>query len=386
VDAAVSLDALRLTEALIACESVTPAEAGSIVLLQQRLAAAGFACERMDAGDGDMRVANLWAVHEGAAPGPMIVLAGHVDVVPPGPREHWASDPFVPTHRDGRLYGRGACDMKTAVACMTVAAEAFSAARPAHAGSVALLFTSNEEGSSDHGSAHAVELLRARGMRPLAALVGEPTSVDRVGDMVKNGRRGSLSARLVVRGIQGHVAYPQFARNPIHQVAPAIAELAATRWDEGNAHFLPTTFQVSNIHGGTGVGNVIPGEVVVDCNFRFSTESSSESLRQRFEALLQRHGLEFAVDWHLGGETFLTRPGSLHAALSAAVEAEFGIQPVISTTGGTSDGRYLATLCEQVMEFGVRNASAHQVDEWVDVDAIEPLARVYRRTLEALLP
>ena len=380
-----SLDALRLTEALIACPSVTPDEAGSITLLQQRLAAAGFACERLDAGEGQARVANLWAVHDAGVPGPMLVLAGHVDVVPPGPREQWTSDPFVPTHRDGRLYGRGACDMKTAVACMTVAAEAFVAAEPRHAGSVALLFTSNEEGSSDDGSAHAVEVLRARGLRPLAALVGEPTSVDRVGDMVKNGRRGTLSARLVVRGIQGHVAYPQFARNPIHQVAPAIAELAATHWDAGNEHFLPTTFQVSNIHGGTGVGNVIPGEVVVDCNFRFSTESTADSLRARLEALLQRHGLEFGIEWALGGEPFLTRPGSLHAALTAAVEAEFGITPVISTTGGTSDGRYLATLCEQVMEFGVRNASAHKVDEWVDVDAIEPLARVYRRTLQALL-
>ncbi len=378
-------DALRLTEALIACESVTPAEAGSIELLQRRLAAAGFACERLDAGDGDARVANLWAVHEGATPGPMLVLAGHVDVVPPGPRERWRSAPFVPTHRDGRLYGRGAADMKTAVACLTVAAESFVAARPAHAGSVALLFTSNEEGSSPDGSAHAVEVLRARGLRPLAALVGEPTSVERVGDMVKNGRRGTLSARLVVRGIQGHVAYPQFARNPIHQVGPAIAELAATVWDQGNEHFLPTSFQISNIHGGTGVGNVIPGEVVLDCNFRFSTESTEGSLRQRFEALLQRHGLEYSVDWHLGGQPFLTRPGSLCDALVAAVEAEFGMRPVLSTTGGTSDGRFLATWCEQVMEFGVRNASAHQVDERVDVDAIEPLVRVYRRTLEALL-
>ena len=380
-----SLDALRLTETLIACPSVTPDEAGSITLLQQRLAAAGFACERLDAGESAARVANLWAVHDAGVPGPMLVLAGHVDVVPPGPREQWTSDPFVPRHRDGRLYGRGACDMKTAVACMTVAAEAFVAAEPRHAGSVALLFTSNEEGSSDDGSAHAVEVLRARGLRPLAALVGEPTSVDRVGDMVKNGRRGTLSARLVVRGIQGHVAYPQFARNPIHQVAPAIAELAATHWDAGNEHFLPTTFQVSNIHGGTGVGNVIPGEVVVDCNFRFSTESTADSLRARFESLLQRHGLEYGIEWALGGEPFLTRPGSLHRALTAAVEAEFGITPVLSTTGGTSDGRYLATLCEQVMEFGVRNASAHKVDEWVDVDAIEPLARVYRRTLQALL-
>jgi len=378
-------DALRLTEALIACPSVTPAEAGSIELLQRRLAVAGFACERLDAGAGDARVANLWAVHEGARPGPMVILAGHVDVVPPGPRERWQSDPFVPSHRNGRLYGRGAADMKTAVACMTVAAEAFVTAQPAHAGNVALLFTSNEEGSSGDGSAHAVELLRARGLKPLAALVGEPTSVERVGDMVKNGRRGTLSARLVVRGIQGHVAYPQFARNPIHQVAPAIAELATTVWDEGNEHFLPTSFQVSNIHGGAGVGNVIPGEVVVDCNFRNSAESSAASLRRRFEALLQRHGLEYTVEWALGGEPFLTRPGSLHAALTAAIEAEFGITPLLSTTGGTSDGRYLATWCQQVMEFGVRNASAHQVDEWVDVDAIEPLARVYQRTLQALL-
>jgi succinyl-diaminopimelate desuccinylase len=378
-------DALRLTEALISCPSVTPCEAGAIELLQRRLVAAGFACERLDAGQGDARVANLWAVHSGPRPGPMIILAGHVDVVPPGPHEHWRSDPFVPSHRDGRLYGRGAADMKTALACMVVAAEAFVAAQPAHLGHVALLFTSNEEGSSGDGSAHAVEVLRARGLAPMAALVGEPTSVERVGDMVKNGRRGTLSARLVVRGIQGHVAYPQFARNPIHQVAPALAELAATAWDEGNDHFLPTSFQVSNIHGGAGVGNVIPGEVVVDCNFRFSTESTASSLRQRFEALLQRHGLEYTVEWQLGGEPFLTRPGSLHEALVAAVEAEFGIRPALSTTGGTSDGRFLATWCEQVMEFGVRNASAHQVDEWVDVDAIEPLARVYRRTLQALL-
>jgi succinyl-diaminopimelate desuccinylase len=387
-DPPVNLDALRLTEALIACPSVTPDEAGSITLLQQRLAAAGFACERLDAGpegDDSARVANLWAVHEGASPGPLLVLAGHVDVVPPGPRQRWTSDPFVPTHREGRLYGRGAADMKTAVACLTVAAERFVAARPRHAGTLALLITANEEGSSPHGSAHAVEVLKARGIRPDAALIGEPTSVERVGDMVKNGRRGTLSARLVVRGVQGHVAYPQFARNPIHQFAPALAELAATVWDEGNTHFLPTSFQVSNIHGGTGVGNVIPGELVVDCNFRNSSESTAASLRQRFEALLSRHGLEFEVQWTLGGEPFLTTPGTLHAALTAAIEAEFGLTPVMSTTGGTSDGRFLATVCPQVMEFGVRNASAHQVDEWVDVDAIEPLARVYRRTVEALL-
>jgi succinyl-diaminopimelate desuccinylase len=379
-------NALRLAEALIACPSITPDEAGAIGLLQQRLAAAGFACERLDAGPATARVANLWAVHEGAAPGPMIVLAGHIDVVPPGPRERWASDPFVPTHRDGLLHGRGAADMKTAVACMTVAAEAFVAARPRHAGTLALLFTSDEEGPSRDGTAHAVDVLRARGVRATAALVGEPTSVDRVGDMVKNGRRGTLSARLVVKGVQGHVAYPQLARNPIHDFSPALAELVFTRWDEGNEHFLPTSFQVSNIHAGTGVGNVIPGELVVDCNFRFSTESTAASLRERTEALLRRHGVDFEIAWTLGGEPFLTPPGSLHSALRTAIEAEFGLQPVLSTTGGTSDGRFLALMCEQVMEFGVRNASAHKVDEWVEVEAIEPLARAYRRTLEALLP
>ena len=385
MSAAASLDALRLTEALIACPSVTPDEAGAIALLEARLAAAGFACERLDAGPPEARVANLWAVHQGARPGPVLVLAGHVDVVPPGPLSHWSSDPFTPTHRDGRLVGRGAVDMKTAVACMTVAAERFVATQPQHAGTLALLFTSDEEGPSRDGTAHAVEQLRARGFRATAALVGEPTSVERVGDMVKNGRRGTLSARLVVRGVQGHVAYPQLARNPVHDFAPALAELVATHWDGGNTHFLPTSFQVSNLHAGTGVGNVIPGELVVDCNFRFSTESTAESLQARFEAALARHGVDFSVAWTLGGQPFLTPPGSLHAALAAAIEAEFGITPVLSTTGGTSDGRFLATLCEQVMEFGVRNATAHKVDEWVEVEAIEPLARTYGRTVAALL-
>ncbi len=380
-----SQDALRLTEALIACPSVTPDEAGAITLLEARLAAAGFACERLDAGPPEARVANLWAVHEGARPGPTLVLAGHIDVVPPGPLANWSSDPFTPTHRDGRLVGRGAVDMKTAVACMVVAAERFVAAQAQHAGTLALLITSDEEGPSRDGTAHAVEVLRSRGFRATAALVGEPTSVEQVGDMVKNGRRGTLSARLVVRGIQGHVAYPQLARNPVHDFAPALAELVATHWDGGNEHFLPTSFQVSNLHAGTGVGNVIPGELVVDCNFRFSTESTAEGLRERFEALLARHGVDFTVAWTLGGQPFLTRPGSLHAALVAAIEAEFGIVPLLSTTGGTSDGRFLATVCEQVMEFGVRNATAHKVDEWVELDAIEPLARAYGRTVETLL-
>jgi succinyl-diaminopimelate desuccinylase len=378
-------DALRLAEALIACPSVTPADGGTHALLAARLGTAGFAVEHLDAGAGESRVANLWAVREGGRPGPTVVLLGHTDVVPPGPIEAWSSHPFVPTHRDGRLHGRGAADMKGAVAAMTVAAQRFVAARPAHAGRVALLFTSDEEGPARHGVRHVVEVLRQRGERVDACVVGEPTSVERLGDMVKNGRRGSLSGRLRVRGVQGHVAYPQLARNPVHLCAPALAELAAARWDDGNAHFPPTTFQVSNVHAGTGALNVIPGELVVDFNFRFGTASTPEALRSRVEELLLRHGLHFALEWTLGGEPFLTPPGPLGDALSAAIEAECGLRPELSTTGGTSDGRFMASICPEVMEFGVVNASIHQVDEWVEAAALEPLARVYQRVLATLL-
>ena len=377
--------ALRLTEALIACRSVTPADGGCQALLAQRLGGAGFICEALDAGPASGRVSNLWAVHAGGAPGPLLVLAGHTDVVPSGPLERWTSDPFVPTHRGGRLYGRGAADMKTAVAAMTVAVEEFVRARPRHAGTVALLFTSDEEGPALHGTLHAVQVLQARGLKIDACIIGEPISVDRVGDMIKNGRRGTLSARLVVKGVQGHIAYPQLARNPIHDFAPALAELVTTRWDEGNAFFLPTSWQVSNLQAGTGVGNMIPGELVVDCNFRFSTESSAASLQQRFEALLTRHGVEHEIRWTLGGEPFLTPPGTLHAALAGAIKAEFGIDSELSTTGGTSDGRFIARASAQVIEFGVVNESAHKIDEWVELAAIEPLKNSYRRTLEAFL-
>lgn len=377
--------ALRLTEALIACRSVTPADAGCIGLLRERLAAAGFLCELLDAGPENARVSNLWAVHAGSEAGPTLVLAGHIDVVPPGPLEHWSSDPFVPTHRNGRLHGRGAADMKTAVAAMTVAACDYVGRHPRHRGRVALLVTSDEEGPSLHGTVHVVNELQRRGETLDACIIGEPTSVDRVGDMVKNGRRGTLSARLVVKGVQGHIAYPQLARNPIHAFAPALAELTTTMWDQGNDFFLPTSWQVSNIHAGTGVGNVIPGELVVDCNFRFSTESTAASLQQRFVAILDKHRLPHALSWTLGGEPFLTPPGTLHAALAGAVKAEFGIEPVLSTTGGTSDGRFIARICPQVMEFGVRNDSAHKIDEWVEVEAIEPLAATYRRTIETFL-
>ena len=378
-------DALRLAESLIACRSITPADDGCQTLLAQRLQAAGFVCETMAAGPADGRVSNLWAVHAGARPGPALVFAGHTDVVPTGPVERWTSDPFVPTHRGGRLYGRGAADMKTGLACMTVAAVEFVRAQPQHAGTVALLITSDEEGPSLHGTLHCVEILKQRGVQFDGCIIGKPTSVDRVGDMLKNGRRGTLSARLVVKGIQGHIAYPQLARNPIHDFAPALAELTTTRWDEGNAFFLPTSWQVSNIHAGAGVGNVIPGELVVDCNFRFSTESTAQSLKQRFAAVLDRHGVAHTITWTLGGDPFLTPPGTLHAALAGAAEAEFGIAPALSTTGGTSDGRFIARICPQVMEFGFSNESAHKLDEWVEVAAIEPMKNAYRRTLEAFL-
>ena len=378
-------DALRLAEALIACPSVTPDDAGCQRLVAERLTAAGYACEALDAGPDGGRVANLWAVHRGARPGPTVVLAGHTDVVPPGPLDRWTSHPFVPTHRDGRLHGRGAADMKGAVAAMVVAAERYAAADAAHAGSVALLLTSDEEGPARHGTAHAVAVLRERGVRLDACLIGEPTSEQRVGDTAKNGRRGTLSLRLVVHGVQGHVAYPQLAKNPVHMLAPALAELVATRWDDGDAQFPPTTFQVSNVHAGTGAGNVIPGDCVVDANFRFGPASTAASLRERIAATLARHGVDPDIDWTLGGEPFLSPPGPLHTALCAAVEAAFGVVPRLATNGGTSDGRLIAPHCPQVLEFGVVNASAHQVDEWVDAAALAPLADVYHGTLAALL-
>jgi succinyl-diaminopimelate desuccinylase len=375
-------ETLRLAEALIACRSVTPVDGGCRALLVQRLAAAGFTCEAIDAGPAGARVSNLWAVHDGGRPGPTLVFAGHTDVVPTGPIERWTSDPFVPSYRDGRMYGRGAADMKTAVAAMTVAATEFVAATPAHPGRVALLVTSDEEGPALHGTRHVVELLQQRGETIDACVVGEPTSVEQLGDMVKNGRRGTLSARLVVKGIQGHIAYPQLARNPVHALAPALAELVATRWDEGNAFFQPTSWQVSNLHAGTGALNVIPGELVLDFNFRFSTESEPDSLRERVHAVLARHGVDHDIAWTLGGEPFLTAAGTLSQALVAAIDAECGRRPELSTAGGTSDGRFIARICPQVMEFGFVGESIHKIDEWVEVAAVEPLKNVYRRTLE----
>jgi succinyl-diaminopimelate desuccinylase len=377
--------ALRLTEALIARRSVTPDDGGCQDLLGERLQAAGFALETHVFGPQDFRVTNLLALRRGSRPGPTLAFAGHTDVVPTGPLERWSSDPFVPTHRDGHLYGRGAADMKTSIAAMVVATEEFVQQHPDHAGGIAFLLTSDEEGPSVDGTVRLVELLQARGQTLDACIVGEPTSVEQLGDMIKNGRRGTLSGRLLVKGIQGHIAYPRLARNPIHDVAPALAELVATRWDEGNEFFPPTSWQMSNIHAGTGAGNVIPGELELQFNFRFSNESTAEGLKQRLHAVLDRHGLDYQLAWTLGGETFLTPPGSLSQGLSRAIQDETGVTPVLSTTGGTSDGRFIARICPQVVEFGPINASIHKIDENVKVDDIERLKNIYRRTLENLL-
>jgi succinyl-diaminopimelate desuccinylase len=376
---------LRLLESLIARRSVTPDDAGCQDLIVQRLQPIGFDCEPLVCGPDDFRVTNLWAVRHGARPGPLVVLAGHTDVVPTGPLDRWTSDPFVPSYRDGRLHGRGAADMKTSLAAMVVAVEEFVQAQPDHAGAIGFLLTSDEEGPALDGTVRVVEMLADRGIRIDACIVGEPTSVAALGDTVKNGRRGSLSAKLTVRGIQGHVAYPQLARNPIHLVAPALAEFAGTRWDAGNDHFPATTWQASNFHAGTGVGNVIPGDAVIDFNFRFSTEATPDALKARVAEVLARHGVDHDIVWTLGGEPFLTRPGSLSEALRAAIVAETGQHAQLSTTGGTSDGRFIARICDQLVEFGPINATIHQVDECVAVADVETLKTIYRRTLETLL-
>ena len=377
---------LYLTEQLIACRSVTPDDGGCQRLIRERLAPLGFEFHEIVAGPADFRVTNLWALRRGRdAAAPTLAFAGHTDVVPTGPLEQWRSDPFVPTHRDGRLHGRGAADMKTSLAAMVVAAERFVAAQPAHRGAIAFLLTSDEEGPANDGTVLVVEWLREQGIRLDACIVGEPTSVEALGDMIKNGRRGSLSGRLVVKGVQGHIAYPHLARNPIHQAAPALAELAAIEWDQGNAYFPPTSFQVSNIHGGTGAGNVIPGELVIDFNFRFCTESTPEALKALVHAVLERHELQYELAWTLGGEPFLTPVGPLSEAVSAAIFAATGVTTELSTTGGTSDGRFIAKLCPQVIELGPLNASIHKIDEWVEVASLEPLADIYRGVLERML-
>lgn len=370
---------LALTEELISLHSVTPADGGCQLKMAERLTPLGFSCETIASGE----VTNLWA-RRGTAQ-PLIVFAGHTDVVPTGPLDQWSSDPFTPTHRDGKLYGRGAADMKTSLAAMIVAVEEFTASHPNHKGSIGFLITSDEEGPAIDGTVIVCDLLKARGEQLDYCIVGEPTSVKHIGDMIKNGRRGTMSGKLVIKGIQGHIAYPHMAKNPIHLAMPALAELAAVQWDSGNEYYLPTSWQMSNIHAGTGASNVIPGQCVVDFNFRFSTASTVSGLQQGVHAMLDKHELNYDLTWTVGGLPFLTPAGELSNAIAAAIKSETGLDTELSTTGGTSDGRFIAQICPQVIEFGPTNASIHKINEHVAVEEIEPLKNIYRRTLENLL-
>jgi succinyl-diaminopimelate desuccinylase len=372
--------ALDLARELIARRSVTPEDGGCQALVAARLGKLGFRCEDASVNG----VTNLWARRGTARP--LFCFAGHTDVVPTGPLEQWRSDPFVPTERDGRLYGRGAADMKSSIASFLVALEQFLAERPRHGGSIALLLTSDEEGPSVDGTARVVERLKARGETLDYCVVGEPSSSVVLGDTLRIGRRGSLSAKLTVRGVQGHVAYPDQVRNAIHLLAPALAELIATEWDRGNEAFPPTSFQVSNVHAGTGVENIAPGVVEVMCNFRFSTASTQESLRARFEELLRRHGLDYSVSWTLGGKPFLGGRGRLIEVMQQAIQAHAGRAPQLSTAGGTSDGRFIIDICPEVVEFGPVNSTIHKLNENIALEELERLPRIYLDVLRALLP
>jgi succinyl-diaminopimelate desuccinylase len=379
---------LHLTEHLISRASVTPDDAGCQALIAERLLPLGFLCETIVSGPDDFRVTNLWATFTGAVTAqgaaPKLVFAGHTDVVPTGPLDQWTTPPFTPSHRNGLLYGRGAADMKGSIAAMVVAVEEFLAANPNPALSIAFLITSDEEGPSRDGTLVVCERLKARGEVLDYCIVGEPTSVDQLGDMIKNGRRGTLGGKLSIKGLQGHIAYPHLAKNPVHLFAPAMAELVATEWDQGNEFFPATSWQVSNIHSGTGATNIIPGELVVDFNFRFSTESTAEGLKQRLEAVLKKFNLDYSLQWTLNGEPFLTTPGELVQAVRDAIQAETGLQTQLSTTGGTSDGRFIANICPQLIEFGPINASIHKIDEHVMVSSLDPLKNIYKGVLERL--
>ena len=372
-------ETLELAKALIARRSITPADEGCQQMIIERLVPLGFKAETIVHGD----VTNLWIRH--GTTRPLVVLAGHTDVVPSGPLEKWHSDPFVPTVRDGCLYGRGAADMKTSVAAFVTACERFVATHPSHKGSVALLITSDEEGPSVDGTVKVVEELKRRNEAIDYCIVGEPSSAQVFGDTIKNGRRGSLTGRLVVQGVQGHVAYPHRVKNPIHLAAPAIAEMAKTEWDRGNEYFPPTSWQVSNIHAGTGAQNITPGALQVDFNFRFSTQSTPDSLKGRVTEILDRHGLDYSIDWVVGGKPFLTKRGRLVETLSRVVEKVSGVKPDVNCTGGTSDGRFIFDICPEVAEFGPVNRSIHKVNEAVALEEIEPLTEVYRLALEELL-
>ena len=370
---------LELTQQLIAQRSVTPEDGHCQAILRKRLAPLGFAFERISNNGVD----NMWARR--GITGPLIAFAGHTDVVPTGPLEQWHSDPFQPTIRDGKLYGRGAADMKTSIAAFVTATERFVATYPILPGSIGLLITSDEEGPAVDGTVRVVDALRARGELLNYCIVGEPTCVDRLGDMIKNGRRGSLSGKLTIIGIQGHVAYPHLAKNPIHLSAPALAELATIVWDNGNEYFPPTTWQISNLHAGTGATNVIPGSAEVLFNFRFATVSTPESLKARVESVLKKHDLDYQLAWELGGKPFLTNRGALVTAISEAIQSVTGSAPEISCTGGTSDGRFIKDICDELIEFGPVNASIHKLNEHVNVADIEPLSEIYFKTLENIL-
>ena len=372
-------ETLQLSKELIRRPSVTPDDQACQQLLAARLEKLGFRIESMRFGDVD----NLWARR--GADGPVLAFAGHTDVVPPGPEEQWNTPPFEPAEKEGYLYGRGAADMKGSIAAMVTATERFLATHPDHRGSLAFLITSDEEGIATEGTVRVIETLEARGEKIDWCVVGEPTSTERVGDVIKNGRRGSLSGVLTVHGIQGHVAYPQLARNPIHALAPALAELCAQEWDAGNEHFPATTFQVSNINGGTGAENVIPGEVEVQFNFRFSTEVTAEELKSRVTAILDAHDMDYDLNWRLSGNPFLTAEGELIEAARLAVQAVAGYDTALSTSGGTSDGRFIAPTGAQVLELGPVNATIHKVNECVRIDDLDRLSAMYEQIMVTLL-
>lgn len=372
-------DTFDLTCELLARASVTPSDEGCQTLMTERLQRAGFTVENLRYGNVD----NFWAIRGGE--GPVLCFAGHTDVVPTGPLEDWRFNPFKPEVRDGLLFGRGAADMKSGLAAMLTASESFVRAHPKHRGSIAFLITSDEEGPSVDGTKRVVETLRARGQRIDWCVVGEPSSENRIGDTIKIGRRGSLSGRLTVLGVQGHIAYPQFAENPVHSFAPALAELASRRWDEGNEHFQPTSFQVSNLSAGTGAPNVIPGEMKVRFNLRYSPVQTLEGLKRTVEEILTRHKVRYQLEWYLSGEPFYTRAGPLSSAAIAAVKAVTGSEPALSTGGGTSDGRFIATMGAQVVELGVCNPTIHKVNECVAVADIDALHAMYLGVLERLL-
>ncbi len=370
---------LELAKQIIACHSVTPEDGGCMDIIGARLKPLGFTLEYINRNG----VTNLWARR--GAQAPLFVFAGHTDVVPTGPLDKWTSPPFAPEIRDGMLYGRGTADMKSSLAASVTAVEAFLAAHPDFSGSLGFLLTSDEEGDATDGTVAVVEVLKARGESIDFCIIGEPTSVDTLGDMIKNGRRGSLSGVLTVKGIQCHIAYPEKGRNPIHEAAPALAELAATEWDEGNEYYQPTSWQISNIHGGTGATNVVPGSVEIKFNFRFSTASTPEGLQSRLCAVLDKHKLDYDIKWTLGARPFLTGRGPLADAATAAIREVCGIETELSTTGGTSDGRFIADICKQMLEIGPVNATSHKIDECITVDSFPKLSAIYGRILEQLL-